>query len=73
MTTYDDEGRLNVDLTTGGKGYFFCEGRYEPISWSRKNDDAPFVFKDGDGKEITFARGSTYVAIVPSNGKVNFE
>ena len=66
VSVIDNEGRLRITLTGRGAGYFFSGGQYVPIEWSRANESAPFVYTLMDGTEITFARGRTYVCIIPT-------
>ena len=68
----DSEGRLNIDLKTGGDGYLAIGGQYVPIKWSRQSDSAPFVFKDEAGKEITLRSGKTYMAVISSSASAEF-
>ena len=58
----DDEGRLSIDLTSGGKGYYFNNGRYCDISWSRASEDSPFVFKTND-EELMLNPGKTHITL----------
>jgi len=73
MYVIDSEGRLDVDLTSGGSGYFVTGGRYRDISWSKDSSEDRFVFTYDDGSEITYNRGKTYVCIISNSGYVEFE
>jgi len=74
MNVYDSTGRLTVDLTSGGSGYFVCEGHYIEISWSRGGDEEGFTFTTTDGKTVDLGIGRTYFAIYDQNaGSVAFE
>ena len=70
MYVIDSEGRLDVDLTSGGSGYFVTAGKYKDISWSKDSIYDRFVFTYDDGSEITYNRGSTYVCIISNTGYV---
>lgn len=68
MTTVDSYGRLAVELTGSGDGYLACGGKYVPIKWSRSSINDCFTYTLADGTPLNFARGTTYVGIVPTNG-----
>lgn len=68
MTTVDSYGRLAVELTGSGEGYLACGGEYVPIKWSRSSINDCFTYTLADGTPLNFARGTTYVGIVPTNG-----
>ncbi|NLB29470.1 MAG: DUF3048 domain-containing protein [Clostridiales bacterium] len=68
----DSEGRLSIDLTSGGEGCFAVGGQYVPVTWSKASASEPFVFKDGSGERITLRTGRTYVAIMSNSAGVEF-
>lgn len=70
--TTTDGYRMFADLVGTGEGYFACGGKYVPITWSRANDESPFVYTLADGTPITQGIGKTYVAIVPTGSPVTF-
>ncbi|MFS0726223.1 DUF3048 domain-containing protein [Paenibacillus sp. 1P07SE] len=61
--TLDSEGRLAVDLTSGGPAVVFRQGTAVEAEWERRGDDAIRIMKDGS--ELAFAPGKTYYHIVP--------
>lgn len=61
----DDAGRLAVDLTSGGEGWYACGGKAIPITWSKADRNSPFVYRDGQGEVLTLGQGKSYVNIVP--------
>ena len=69
----DDKGRILVDTTGSGKGYYFCGGQYQQITWSRKSINNQFAFTLGDGSSLAFAKGRTYICIVDSGSSVDIE
>ena len=74
VTVYDSYGRLKTELSgKSGRGFFFSEGKFIMINWSKADADAPFVFTDDSGAEIVFGRGKTYIGIVPTDGKVVYD
>lgn len=66
----DDKGRLAVDLTSGGDGWFACGGKIIPIQWSKADRNSQFVYTDGSGNPITLGRGNTYVNIIPTKNEI---
>jgi len=68
----DDAGRLSVDLTSGGKGWFACGGKIEPITWSKADRNSPFVYTRANGEELVLQKGNSYVNIVPLNCDVRY-
>ncbi len=73
IRTYDDYGRLKVDLVAEGSGYYARDGKTIPITWSKAGTYSPFHYNTEDGEELTVRAGKTYIAIVsPSFGSVSF-
>lgn len=71
--TYDALDHINVDLHSGGTGYFACGGSYIPITWSKSYPDGQLVYTMEDGTPLTLGQGNSYVNIVPLNCAVTFE
>ncbi|NLT14028.1 MAG: DUF3048 domain-containing protein [Clostridiales bacterium] len=69
----DAEGRIDVDVTGSGTGAFFCGGKYEEITWSRKKSTDQFSFTLADGSELVFAKGKTYICIISNNDKIDIK
>ena len=66
----DDAGRLTVDLTSGGEGWFACGGKIIPIHWSKADRNSQFVYTTLDGTPITLGIGNTYVSIIPTKNNI---
>ena len=64
----DNEGRLSVELTGRGGGYYVCGGKYCEIEWSRAGGSSPFVYTLSDGAPLEMGVGKTYIAVVPTTG-----
>jgi len=62
--TYDDYGRMKVDLSSGGKALLFQNGQAVACEWTRLGADAIRLVKDG--KELPFLPGHTYYHVVPN-------
>ncbi len=70
----DDYGRLSVAMTGQGDGYYVCNGKYVPITWSRSDTYAQFTYKNADGTPLELARGVSWVCVIPiKNGEAIFE
>ncbi len=69
-TVLDDAGRLDVDVTSGGRAYLLQKGKYREVEW--KNVDGritPYL----DGTELPLVPGKTWISIVPDLNKVSFQ
>lgn len=62
----DNEGRLAIDLSSGGQGTFFTRGRAVPVSW--QNVQGIIRAYTEDRAEVAYAPGRTWVEIVPDVG-----
>ncbi len=69
----DDVGRLRVDTTGEGEGYFFCGGKGIPIRWSRKNRESAFTYTLEDGRTLALGQGNSYICIIsPKTSTVEY-
>lgn len=57
----DNEGRLAIDITSGGKGYLFQRGKALEITW--KNVDG-VIYPYKDGQKLSFYPGQTWINVV---------
>lgn len=71
-TVIDGYGRLRVETTGEGSGWYARDGRVVEIKWSRENEEAPFTYTDTEGNPITFGVGKSYIAFIPSDSPVDF-
>jgi hypothetical protein len=69
----DDKGRLAVDLTSGGDGWYACGGKIVPIHWSKEDRNSQFVYTTADGKVLSLGRGTSYVNIIPLKNNITVE
>ena len=69
----DTEGRLEVRTTGTGTGYFACEGKLIPISWSRDDVYSQFEFTTEDGSPLSLGRGNSYICITSSDDNVSYQ
>ena len=68
--TMDKQGHQQIDLNSGS-GYYCTGGKYQKITWSKGGINAPFVFKDAAGNELTVSAGNSWVCIVPNDMKAS--
>jgi len=61
----DNEGRMSVDLTSGGPAVLYQLGKAVEGTWERSADGVIRIMKDGS--ELKFAPGKTYYHIVPND------
>lgn len=66
----DEAGRQEVDLVGSGTGYYFTNGSYEPISWTKTSYDSPTKWYGSDGKELELNVGKTFICVYPENYEV---
>lgn len=59
----DEEGRLDIDLTSGGNGYLFQKGKWYEVQWK---NEAGRMIPVHNGQKIGFVPGKTWIHIVPS-------
>lgn len=50
-----------------GSGYYFVNGTYTPITWSKGASSNCFVFKNEDGTELTVNPGNSWICIADKN------
>jgi hypothetical protein len=62
---YDKEGRLEIDLYSGGEALLFRGGKVISAEWTREKGDMIRIRKDG--KELPFAPGTIYYHIMPGS------
>ena len=56
-----------INTVSSGEGYYFTNGTYEPIKWSKSDHYDSTIYTDLAGNVIDFNRGKTWIAIVPKN------
>lgn len=54
-------------LLNSGDGYYFVNGTYTPIKWSKGSASNPFVFTNPDGTPLTVNAGNSWVCIADMN------
>ncbi len=61
-TVYD--GLISLEYNKGGTGYYFNNGKYEEITWSKSAYNADFVFTKADGTTLQINPGVTHLGII---------
>ncbi|MBR5517611.1 MAG: DUF3048 domain-containing protein [Clostridia bacterium] len=65
----DGSARREIITTGSGKGYYFTNGAYEEITWSKDSRTAPTIYKKADGTELQINPGNTIINVInPNNG-----
>lgn len=59
-----DDYTLDIDVSSGGEGYYITNGKAVPVTWKKDGENAPAKYYDADGKEITLNQGKTWVCVV---------
>jgi hypothetical protein len=69
----DNKGRRKVDFVGTGKGLYFTNGEYIPVTWEKDSEKARTKFYNEAGEVIQLNRGNTWVQVVPTNFNVLIE
>ena len=69
----DGSDRREIITTGTGKGYYFTNGAYEEITWSKASRTAPTIYKKMDGSELVINAGNTIINIISPNTGVNIQ
>jgi len=68
----DAAGSLSNDMRMTGTGpaTVFRDGLRQEGTWSRKDDNAPFTFKNAAGEQILLSPGQPWIHVIPNEMKV---
>jgi hypothetical protein len=68
----DAAGAVSNDMRMTGTGsaIIFRDGLRQDGTWSRKDDNSPFVFKNTAGERILLSPGQPWIHVVPNDMKV---
>lgn len=75
----DTKGRIKVDITGIGTGYYITNGITKKITWKKESRTSSYKLYDGaeyntnTSQELIINPGKTYVAIVPTTAEVVFK
>lgn len=69
----DEAGRREVELVGSGTGYYYTNGRYENITWTKTAYNSPTKWYGSDGKELMLNKGKTFICVYPIGYEVATE
>lgn len=72
MSNYSDNYHRNISLQ-GGNGYYFVNGTYTPIKWTKGASTSSFKFTNTDGTPLTVNQGNSWVCIANTNVNVGIQ
>ncbi len=77
MATRDVPGSdlklIEVTTTGSGDGYYFCDGKYIPITWQKDKYNSEIAYFDASGAPLELARGKTFVSVITESADVVIE
>ncbi|MBR4875637.1 MAG: DUF3048 C-terminal domain-containing protein, partial [Clostridia bacterium] len=77
MATRDVPGSelklIEITTTGTGSGYYFCDGKYVPITWQKDKYNSEIHYFDESGAPLELARGKTFVSVVTESADVVIE
>lgn len=77
MATRDVPGSelklIEITTTGTGTGYYFCDGKYIPITWQKDTYNSEIHYFDESGAPLELARGKTFVSVVTESADVVIE
>ncbi len=65
-----DLGLVEIDTTGTGDGYYFCDGKYVPITWEKEKYNSEITFYDAAGDEIYVARGQSFISVITKTASI---
>ena len=68
----DSKGRQDLENIGTGEGYYFTEGHYTKIKWSKKDRSSKTIYTLENGEELKVNDGNTFIQIIPKSGSVVF-
>ena len=66
----DSAGHMIVRTTGSGKAIFFFDGNVSEGTWERQSVTEAMQFKDSEGNNILFNRGSSYIGMVQGTDRI---
>ncbi|MBR2783736.1 MAG: DUF3048 domain-containing protein [Firmicutes bacterium] len=68
----DEEGRLELDLSSGGEALLFSGGTLTRGRWTRTGPDAPIRYTDASGEDFALLPGQTWIEVCGGDIPVSF-
>lgn len=70
----DTAGRIKVDFTGTGEGYYIYGGVCKEIKWEKETRTSGYTLFEQDGEtELLLNPGKSYIAIVPTNAEIVYK
>lgn len=69
----DSVGRLEIEVTGKGTGYYLTNGEMVEITWEKESRRARTKYYDANGEEIRLNPGTTWIEVIPDNVEAVFE
>lgn len=69
---FEDGYRMKIGMN-GGEGYYFTNGAYQKIKWTKGEYNASYKFTDEAGNPLPYNVGNSYVCIVSQGMQYKFE
>ncbi len=70
---FEDGNREQITTTGEGQAYIFQNGSVVEATWQRSDVKAPLKLIGSDGKDITLARGQTWITALAQNKAVTWQ
>lgn len=64
VSNVDDSGLISVDYQGGGTAYYFSNGSYEEVTWSKGDYSTNIEFTRADGSALEFNTGQTMISVI---------
>ncbi len=71
VTMFENGYRVNISLE-GGEGYYFSNGTYQEINWTKGGTADRFKFTDKNGNPVAYNPGNSWVCIINNGMKYRF-
>ena len=66
-------GIIEVNTIGTGTGYYFCDGKYVEITWSKESYNSPILYFTNDGKPLVCSPGQTFVSVTTKTATITIE
>ncbi len=64
---FEDGWREQIDSIGSGTAYIFQDGGVNEVIWTKTAKTEQITFTDAEGKDVTLARGQTWITAVPAD------
>ena len=73
VRSFDDAGRLEVDLIGSGKAWLFSAGVVQEGTWQKDSLTRRTRFYDQSGSEMRLAVGQTWIQLIPKQMTISYK